>query len=89
MVSEARQQQATQMRLNQAGPTGQSRGPASNADLVVHQDDLGAVGNEAFRLHSELQAEGRTANGRVARRRPAYAPARREGPPSSRRTTCC
>ncbi|GGS59428.1 hypothetical protein [Streptomyces cinerochromogenes] len=39
----------TRMRLNQAGSSG-----ASAADLVVHQDDLGAVGHEAFVLHGEL-----------------------------------
>ncbi|QTD98517.1 hypothetical protein [Streptomyces cyanogenus] len=41
--------QRTRMRLNQAGSSGS--GPA---DLVVHQDDLGAVGHEAFILHGEL-----------------------------------
>ncbi|GAB1336513.1 hypothetical protein ACE1SV_31030 [Streptomyces sp. E-15] len=39
----------TRMRLNQAGSSG-----SSAADLVVHQDDLGAVGHEAFILHGEL-----------------------------------
>ncbi|CUM37738.1 hypothetical protein BN2537_4441 [Streptomyces venezuelae] len=34
-------------------------GPGGNgqADLVVNQDDLGAVGHEAFVLHSQLQKE--------------------------------
>ncbi|MEV8065461.1 hypothetical protein AB0P32_04820 [Streptomyces sp. NPDC085995] len=40
----------TRMQLNQAG-TGRS----GAADLVVHQDDLGAVGHEAFVLHGELR----------------------------------
>ncbi|WP_374385269.1 hypothetical protein [Streptomyces sp. D2-8] len=38
------------MRLNQAGAAG-----AGDSDLVVHQDDLGAVGHEAFILHGELK----------------------------------
>jgi len=38
------------MRLNQAGSGG-----ADGLDLVVHQDDLGAVGHEAFVLHGELK----------------------------------
>ncbi|MGW0706406.1 hypothetical protein ACWD4G_10670 [Streptomyces sp. NPDC002643] len=42
--------QAVQTQLNQAGPGG-----AGDADLVVHQDDLGAVGHEAFVLHGELK----------------------------------
>ncbi|GGT22230.1 hypothetical protein GCM10014713_14070 [Streptomyces purpureus] len=42
--------QATRMRLNQAAPRG-----SSDSDLMVYQDDLGAVGHEAFVLHGELQ----------------------------------
>ncbi|MEU3467036.1 hypothetical protein ABZ716_03870 [Streptomyces sp. NPDC006687] len=38
----------TPMRLNQLP------GGAPDADLVVHQDDLGAVGHEAFGLHGRL-----------------------------------
>lgn len=38
------------MRLNEAGPGG-----AGDLDLVVYQDDLGAVGHEAFVLHGELR----------------------------------
>ncbi|MGW2746814.1 hypothetical protein [Streptomyces sp. NPDC001450] len=41
--------EGTRMRLNHAGSTG-----SGAADLVVHQDDLGAVGHEAFILHGEL-----------------------------------
>lgn len=46
----AAQRQAS-MRLNQlpGGPGG------AQADLVVNQDDLGAVGHEAFVLHGQLQ----------------------------------
>ncbi|MCM9080068.1 hypothetical protein L1606_18615 [Streptomyces spororaveus] len=41
------------MRLNQvtSGPDG------GQADLVVHQDDLGEVGHEAFLLHGQLQKQ--------------------------------
>jgi hypothetical protein len=42
--------QAARMQLNQAGPAS-----AGDSDLVVHQDDLGAVGHEAFILHGELK----------------------------------
>ncbi|MEU3722996.1 hypothetical protein [Streptomyces sp. NPDC031705] len=41
----------TPMRLNQVP------GGAADADLVVHQDDLGAVGHEAFALHGRLQKQ--------------------------------
>ncbi|MEU9847459.1 hypothetical protein [Streptomyces sp. NPDC047985] len=43
------------MRLNSAGSTPAGSGAGGEADLVVHQDDLGAVGNEAFRIHGELR----------------------------------
>ncbi len=42
--------QASRMQLNQTGPGG-----AGDLDLVVYQDDLGAVGHEAFVLHGELK----------------------------------
>ncbi|MFF9410825.1 hypothetical protein ACF1B0_35715 [Streptomyces anandii] len=42
---------ATHLRLNQAA--GSAAG-AGDAGLVVHQDDLGAVGHEAFQLHGRL-----------------------------------
>ncbi|GAA3643213.1 hypothetical protein ACG5V6_07990 [Streptomyces chitinivorans] len=43
--------QSAAVRLNQAEP-----GPGgSGHDLVVAQDDLGAVGSEAFRLHGRLR----------------------------------
>ncbi|MEU8619834.1 hypothetical protein [Streptomyces sp. NPDC048623] len=44
--------ESTRMRLNQAGASGS--GGSGAADLVVRQDDLGAVGHEAFILHGEL-----------------------------------
>ncbi|MEU8032613.1 hypothetical protein AB0C13_28920 [Streptomyces sp. NPDC049099] len=42
-------QGGARMQLNQAG-----LGGSDDADLVVHEDDLGAVGHEAFVLHGEL-----------------------------------
>lgn len=45
--------QETRMRLNHALPP-DGAGSAAASDepsLVVHQDDLGAVGHEAFKLH--------------------------------------
>lgn len=42
----------THMRLNQAADQGSAGG-----DLVVHQDDLGAVGHEAFILYDQLHKE--------------------------------
>ncbi|GAA1016649.1 hypothetical protein GCM10009564_52580 [Streptomyces thermogriseus] len=41
---------AARMQLDQAGS-----GSAGDPDLVVYQDDLGAVGHEAFILHGELR----------------------------------
>jgi hypothetical protein len=43
------------MQLNHAPDAG---GGGGSADLVVHQDDLGAVGHEAFALHSDLHGQG-------------------------------
>ncbi|WP_327284781.1 MULTISPECIES: hypothetical protein [unclassified Streptomyces] len=53
--AEAVAQRQVSMRLNQlpGGPAGSS----GEADLVVHQDDLGDVGHEAFALHGKLQKE--------------------------------
>ena len=44
---------STQMQLNQAPSTG--TGPGGKPDLVVQQDDLGAVGHAAFVLHGDLE----------------------------------
>ncbi|MGW2053487.1 hypothetical protein ACWCOZ_06090 [Streptomyces sp. NPDC001840] len=43
--------QSAQTRLNQLPPGG---GGSGNHDLVVNQDDLGAVGHEAFMLYDRL-----------------------------------
>ncbi|WP_413753517.1 hypothetical protein NRF20_28280 [Streptomyces sp. R-74717] len=49
--AEAAERHAARTRLNQL-PTG--TGGSSRGDLVVHQDDLGAVGHDAFVLHGHL-----------------------------------
>ncbi|SCF59787.1 hypothetical protein [Streptomyces sp. Ncost-T10-10d] len=46
-----RDRHEARMQLNQAAPGS----GAGDGDLVVHQDDLGAVGHEAFILHGELK----------------------------------
>ncbi|MEU3311987.1 hypothetical protein ACFYZT_19550 [Streptomyces sp. NPDC001591] len=43
------------MRLNQAAS------PASGADLELNQDHIGAIGSEAYKLHSRLQTDGKHA----------------------------
>ncbi|WP_431772813.1 hypothetical protein [Streptomyces cucumeris] len=55
LMSAARAQQSASMRLNQAISGPGSTSTAGKADLVVTQDDLGAVGHEAFRLHEQLR----------------------------------
>lgn len=53
LTSEAAERRdAVGTRLNQVAP---GAGGGSKHDLVVTQDDLGAVGHEAFRLHDELR----------------------------------
>ncbi|MEU1666857.1 hypothetical protein ABZ547_25285 [Streptomyces sparsogenes] len=54
LVSAAKEQQSVGMRLNRAEP-GSGGSGAGGHDLVVHQDDLGAVGHEAFELHGVLR----------------------------------
>ncbi|MFF7300833.1 hypothetical protein [Streptomyces sp. NPDC008265] len=51
------------MRLNQA-PTDPAPGPggsAGGADLALNQDQIGAVGSEAYKLHTRLQTDGKHA----------------------------
>ncbi|MFF5727629.1 hypothetical protein [[Kitasatospora] papulosa] len=57
LKSEAAERQSTGMQINQApaGPGGDAG--AGSGDLVVNQDDLGAVGNEAFILHDHLRRQ--------------------------------
>ncbi|ORT58783.1 hypothetical protein [Streptomyces sp. CB03238] len=52
LVSSARDQQSAGTRINTAAPGGE--GSHAHRDLVVTQDDLGAVGHEAFILHGLL-----------------------------------
>lgn len=52
LKSAARARQASETRIDSAG-TGPVGG--KDSDLVVHQDDLGAVGHEAFLLHDKLR----------------------------------
>jgi hypothetical protein len=54
LKAEAAEKQSTRMQLNQY-PADQ--GSSGDADLVVHQDDLGAVGHEAFVLHDHLHKQ--------------------------------
>ncbi|MYS15821.1 hypothetical protein [Streptomyces sp. SID4982] len=54
LASDARQRQSAGMRLNQMEPGSGGTGGEAGMDLVVTQDDLGAVGHEAFLLHTEL-----------------------------------
>jgi hypothetical protein len=54
LKSDAAQRGSTQMQLNQL-PADQ--GGDAGDDLVVNQDDLGAVGHEAFVLYEDLRRE--------------------------------
>ncbi|MGW1321553.1 hypothetical protein ACWD64_03405 [Streptomyces antibioticus] len=54
LVSEARQRPSQGMQLNQLEAASGGAAGQAGTDLVVRQDDLGAVGHEAFVLHGEL-----------------------------------
>ncbi|KIF79340.1 hypothetical protein QR77_31715 [Streptomyces sp. 150FB] len=56
MKDAAAGQDSTAMRLNQADAGG-GGGGGPFGDLVVNQDDLGAVGHDAFVLHSQLHKQ--------------------------------
>ncbi|WP_326773844.1 hypothetical protein [Streptomyces sp. NBC_01445] len=45
------------MQLNQLAPEPGGGGSTGGADLVVNQDELGAVEHEAFILHDHLHAQ--------------------------------
>ncbi|OLZ66716.1 hypothetical protein AVW11_15000 [Streptomyces amritsarensis] len=47
------------MRLNQA--PADPGGGTGGADLAFHQDQIGAVGSEAYKLHTRLQTDGKHA----------------------------
>ncbi|MES4905230.1 MULTISPECIES: hypothetical protein [unclassified Streptomyces] len=61
LKADAAGQQSAHTRLNQLAATGGGGGGGGGedggkaSDLIVHQDDLGAVGHEAFVLHGQLQ----------------------------------
>lgn len=59
---QAAERQSTHMRLNQLPAEGGGGGEGvgaggGSADLVVHQDDLGAVGHDAYVLFDKLSKE--------------------------------
>ncbi|MDX2933176.1 hypothetical protein [Streptomyces ipomoeae] len=53
LKADAARKSSTQMQLNQSAASG--GGGSADGDLVVNQDDLGAVGHEAFVLYDGLQ----------------------------------
>ncbi|MFG3405808.1 hypothetical protein [Streptomyces sp. NPDC048142] len=55
LKADAQDRQSARMRLNTTGAQTDGSAAGTPAGLVVHQDDLGAVGNEAFRVHGELR----------------------------------
>lgn len=55
LMSEAKERQSAGMRLNTGETPPGTPGAGSPYGLVVTQDDLGAVGNQAFLLHAELR----------------------------------
>ncbi|PWI11081.1 hypothetical protein DIZ27_06625 [Streptomyces sp. NWU339] len=52
LKAQAADRQSTHMQVNQA--PAQGPGVGGDPDLVVQQDDLGAVGHDAFVLHGDL-----------------------------------
>ncbi|MES4889147.1 hypothetical protein [Streptomyces sp. NPDC096012] len=50
---QAAEEKSPQMRLNHLADVGNGSGK----DLVVYQDDLGAIGHEAYRLHDSLRSQ--------------------------------
>jgi hypothetical protein len=50
----ATERRSANMQLNHAAPVGGGGAGAGEGDLVVHQDELGAVGHDAFMLHDKL-----------------------------------
>ncbi|WP_175412781.1 hypothetical protein [Streptomyces sp. TRM64462] len=60
LKSEAAEKNATAMRLNQLPPE-HGGGTPQGGDLKVHQKDLAAVGDSAFKLFDKLGKHGRDA----------------------------
>lgn len=63
LKADARAARSAETQLSAAGAGPGGRSSATGPDLVVHQDDLGRVGNEAFRLHGMLQKAADVAGG--------------------------
>lgn len=57
LVSDAKARQSETRQLTAGAGPGDAGGPPSGADLVAHQDDLGAVGDEACQLHAVLRGK--------------------------------
>jgi hypothetical protein len=55
LKTDAAQRSSTHMQLNQLPADGGSGGGGTAGDLVVNQDDLGAVGHEAHTLYEDLR----------------------------------
>ncbi|MET9345221.1 hypothetical protein [Streptomyces termitum] len=53
LKAEAAQRQSTRMQLN-----GAPASPGGSGDLVVNDDDLGAIGHDAYLLHGRLSKDG-------------------------------
>ncbi|MFJ8752354.1 hypothetical protein ACIREO_23910 [Streptomyces sp. NPDC102441] len=51
---------AARMQLNSV-PTRDPDASSTDADLVVHDDELGKIGHFAYRLHNNLKADGKHA----------------------------
>lgn len=58
LIANARDQQSTSMRLNQLPAPSGGGSSSPDAELRVSQKDLAAIGDEAFTLHQELEADG-------------------------------
>jgi hypothetical protein len=56
LKADAAQRGSTRMQLNQH-QAGDGGGGGGSGDLVVQQDDLGAVGHEAYTLHGRLHKQ--------------------------------
>ncbi|WP_432027251.1 hypothetical protein [Streptomyces sp. 1222.5] len=54
LKSQAAERRSTSMQLNHVPDAG---GGGGSPDLVVHQDDLGAIGHEASSLHGDLRVQ--------------------------------
>ncbi|MGW0410842.1 hypothetical protein ACWDZX_06015 [Streptomyces collinus] len=65
LKAHAAEQQSTRMRLNQlpADGGGGGAGAGAGGDLVVNQDDLGAVGHEANLLYHDVKSQADIAAG--------------------------